>query len=214
MDIKAICERLGLTQGEFARKAGVSKQTLHNWATGKSDPTATALRNISNIFDIAPSYLLNGEGEMISPKSTLADVGISDDFIGVPLFNDVKAAAGGGYYAGHERPSNFLIFRKDWVRKHNLSKDLSVIHVSGDSMAPTFASGDAILVDHDKTSTPEGSIIVVRTEDGVVVKRSGGRVGTQLLLLSDNPAVPPRTIELANDSYAVIGRVVWFGRNI
>ncbi|MDR2884849.1 MAG: helix-turn-helix domain-containing protein [Deferribacteraceae bacterium] len=64
MNIKGLCEKLQITQVEFARRIGVSTQTLHNWSTGKSEPTVGALRVIHNTFDISARWLLMGVGEV------------------------------------------------------------------------------------------------------------------------------------------------------
>ena len=42
IDVKAIREKTGLSQGRFANLIGVSKRTLENWEQGRRHPTGPA----------------------------------------------------------------------------------------------------------------------------------------------------------------------------
>jgi putative transcriptional regulator len=42
VDVKAMRERLGLTQGEFSGMIGVSVRTLQNWEQGRREPEGPA----------------------------------------------------------------------------------------------------------------------------------------------------------------------------
>ncbi len=57
-------------------------------------------------------------------------------------------------------------------------------------------------------------IFVIRAENGLVVKRSGGLNGPELTLISDNPVIGKRVVNLSTGDVAVIGRVVWYGRSV
>lgn len=51
VDVKALRERLGLTQNEFSRMIGVSIKTLQNWEQGRREPEGPAkalLRVVEN----------------------------------------------------------------------------------------------------------------------------------------------------------------------
>lgn len=50
MDIKAIREKLGLTQEEIARKLGVSWGTIARWEAGKSKPSKLARKALENLL--------------------------------------------------------------------------------------------------------------------------------------------------------------------
>lgn len=39
IDILELREKLFMTQDEFARLIGVTRQTVHNWETGRFEPT-------------------------------------------------------------------------------------------------------------------------------------------------------------------------------
>ena len=77
-------------------------------------------------------------------------------------------------------------------------------------MEPTLPDGCVILLDRNRTRRHAGHIFVVRTEDGLVVKRAG-KDQDGWRLVSDHPAwapVPwPQTAEL-------IGEVKWMSREL
>jgi len=130
---------------------------------------------------------------------------------------DVDASAGPGAFDGDERATAHIAFDPAWLRQLARSGPelLSIIRVQGDSMAPTLADGDEILVDRgDAAPRLRDGIYVLRIDDALVVKRLGvNPAGRTLSVRSDNPAYPgwPDCDPAAVD---IVGRVVWTGRRI
>lgn len=88
----------------------------------------------------------------------------------------------------------------------------AMLRVRGDSMEPTLADGDRIMIDErdtEVTATPR--IFVVRHQDDMLVKRvskpDGGRM-PDFVLASDNPAYAP----IITSTIDIVGRVVWLSR--
>ena len=50
-DIKQIREELLLTQEEFAKKLGVSFETVNRWENGRHEPTMKAKRKIKRLYE-------------------------------------------------------------------------------------------------------------------------------------------------------------------
>ncbi len=86
-------------------------------------------------------------------------------------------------------------------------RDLFAVRVRGDSMEPTLSEGDIVLFVRD--GEPEsGKIVAVHVpDDGLIVKRLQ-RVGDAWLLVSDNPAHPPRELEDGERIFGVAKAVV------
>ena len=86
-------------------------------------------------------------------------------------------------------------------------RDLFAVRVRGDSMEPTLSEGDIVLFVRD--GEPEsGKIVAVHMpDDGLIVKRLQ-RVGDAWLLVSDNPAHPPRELEDGERIFGVAKAVV------
>lgn len=108
-----------------------------------------------------------------------------------------------------------LAFHAGWVAglASNHLESLALLRVEGDSMLPTLAPGDQLLIDRDDAGT--------RLRDGLYVLRIDGAVMVKRLAV--NPSSREITIISDNDSYPmwdscdasrldVVGRVVWAGR--
>ncbi len=127
----------------------------------------------------------------------------------------VGASAGPGALPGDEQPQARIGFETRWLRDLTSNPDaVSAIRVTGDSMVPTLADGDDILVDRsDAGERLRDGIYVLRIDDAVNVKRVAMTPGKRFTILSDNPAYPPLA-DWRPDQVAVIGRVIWVGRKV
>ncbi|MDR0453497.1 MAG: helix-turn-helix transcriptional regulator [Deferribacteraceae bacterium] len=217
VDIKKICEVLKITQAEFAGKIGVSTQTLHSWMTGKNEPTGDKLKTISSLFDVSPIWLLTGEGEMLSSdveKGKLSTDG--GGFVYIPRYN-VAVAAGGGVATDYEHEIDKLAFQKKWINKQPYpANTLSMVTVTGDSMEPTYKNHDIVMITTE-ISNLSPAVYVIRNSDGLRLKRLYKDKDGCLHIISDNKVYPeeiykPEEIEAGN--IEIIGKVVWFGRNV
>jgi phage repressor protein C with HTH and peptisase S24 domain len=146
------------------------------------------------------------------PEEGLSDHGL----VSVPRLQ-VGASAGAGALGGEERAGSHFAFDAKWLRTIGAGdpKRLSIIRVEGDSMVPTLADGDEILVDADGARDRlRDGIYVLRMDDALVVKRlalnpAGGRASIQ----SDNDAYPSWP-DCPLSAIEIVGRVVWAGRRI
>ena len=134
-------------------------------------------------------------------------------------FLDIHASAGGGTLvdAAADTATAALAFPRPWLRKISPSKieALKLITISGDSMAPVLEHGDTVMLDTDQTRPSPPGIFILHDGLGLVAKRIELVPSTNPQLLricSENPAYTnyQRTI----DEVQIIGRVVWFARNL
>ncbi len=56
-EVKAIRDKVGLSQSRFAEMVGVSKRTIENWEQGRRHPTGPA-RALLKILEADPQYAL------------------------------------------------------------------------------------------------------------------------------------------------------------
>jgi repressor LexA len=135
-----------------------------------------------------------------------------DGLVEVPRL-DVGASAGpGGLVEGEarRRPGALspALLRELGVR----AEAASMIRVKGDSMLPTLADGDEILVDRDRRRVEgRGGVFVIRLDGELMVKRLRVVVGG-IELVSDNPEWKTRLV--AARDLDVVGRVAWLGRAV
>lgn len=136
-------------------------------------------------------------------------------FFGVPRLA-VGASAGAGALAGEEIRVGAIGFDPGWLRREGLIPErLSVVRVEGDSMMPTLADGDEIMVDTgDRAERLRDGIYVIRIDDAIKVKRLSRAPGRgRVSVVSDNPAYP-RFDDVALSDVGIVGRVVWTGRRL
>ena len=131
--------------------------------------------------------------------------------VAVPRLS-VQASAGPGSEVEGEFQIGAYRFDAAWLRAIGQAtpEDLSIIRVSGDSMAPTLNDGDDALV--NRAATLRDGIYVLRRDDALMVKRLAlAPTSSTVTISSDNPAYPTwRDCPL--DSVQLIGRVVWSSR--
>ena len=128
--------------------------------------------------------------------------------------NELAAAAGGGAEVYDETVVGRLWFRRDWLQSNGIDpKQCNVISVRGGSMEPTLPDGCSILVDRSRSGTRrrDGRIFVLRTDDGLVVKRVSKDEKGRWLVVSDNPDWPPAPLLYGTD---IIGEVRWVARTL
>ena len=79
--------------------------------------------------------------------------------------------------------------------------------VAGDSMAPAICDGDLVVLDAGRAEPLDSRVFVVRTGEGVLVKRLR-RTDDRWDLESDNSAYEPRAV---TGQDRILGQVAWTG---
>lgn len=127
----------------------------------------------------------------------------------------IEASAGSGALTDVEALAGQVGFDEKWLKKMGCEPaQLSLIRVSGDSMAPTLIDGDDIMVDRGAANRPlRDGIHVVRLDDVLMVKRLAKGPSGTISVLSDNP-VYPNWSNVEGIEITIIGRVVWAGRRL
>ena len=136
-------------------------------------------------------------------------------FASVPILS-VAASAGPGSFLSGEAVLAHYGFDRRWLKSISRTPDqLSIISVRGDSMQPTLAEGDDILVDMgDAAAQLRDGIYVLRVDEVLLVKRLAlSPANGSISIRSDNPAYPAWE-ECAASDIQVIGRVIWAGRRL
>ena len=161
-------------------------------------------------------WIAQGATTALEVLDTLGNPVDLSEFVFIPRYN-VKVAAGHGYVVEDEKPRFTMAFRKYWIRFHLRTdpKSLSIVKVTGDSMEGILFDGDNVLVDHSRNQ-PGNGLYVLRIGEELIVKRTQTLPGNHLLVSSANEAYQPFELNLADETSGVeiIGKVVWFGRQI
>ncbi len=141
---------------------------------------------------------------LVAPKGKLLEFPTGAKPI---VVHRLATAAGSGALDLDETIKTYAWFRSEWLSRKGLVADkCAIISVMGKSMEPTLPDGCVILMDRNRTRRREGHIFVVRTEDGLIVKRAGKDEKDNWRLVSEHPEWKP--VPWPEDA-VMMGEVKW-----
>lgn len=200
--IKELRNSLNLTQQLFASEIGATREVIANIESEKTNITAEQIAKVIELYNVNPTWLLTGEGKMISSSNDSQELLISTK-TNVVLY-DIDASAGGLIAAQNEKGE----LLDQWFIPELIGEHIA-INVLGNSMSPTMEEGDKIVAKECyRNDLRDGQIyIVVSTDNNVRVKRL--RMGNEVLMLwSDNVAFVPRHEQIKPDDIIKLFHVV------
>jgi phage repressor protein C with HTH and peptisase S24 domain len=207
------------TQREFAKKLLFSSNYLSEVESGKTKPSLELLLMISHITKYSLHWLLTGQGPLFIEatdsmvREDPASYGALGELIFVPglscedeVGRDVQGVeeAGGARYA----------FRRQWLQSKGSVEELVHMEARGDSMEPTIADGDMVLINSAQKKVIGGTLYALRTKNAVMVKRLQPIGTARLQVMSDNKLYDSYEIDLDIGDIEIIGQVVWIGREV
>lgn len=215
-------DKMGKNQVELAALAGTSQVTISNILNGVTKSPRNGLQ-IAKALKISPEWLLNGTGDMVQPQieSNIAETGLfdlwdrntplNDDEVEVPLFQEIRLAAGNGFADDIMDYNNFkLRFSRATLRRQGVHYENAVCVVAdGNSMEPVIPNGATVGIDTGNKTIRDGSIYAIN---------HGGLLRIKLLYNMPNNQIKIRSYntdeyddEIANlDEVSVIGKVFWY----
>jgi phage repressor protein C with HTH and peptisase S24 domain len=211
-------------QSALASFLNIRKASVTGAKQRDAFPAEWALR-IAGEYDLSTDWIMTGKGPMRregggSEVDRVEEAGVpyklSNDYVEVPRY-DIKAAAGAGADIQSEQIVDHLAFKRDFIRdKLRVRPDkLALINTIGDSMEPTILADDLLLINLDINHTTGDGIYILQGDMGLQVKRVQSMIGGGLVIKSDNPRYDALNVGLDQlDLVHIVGRVVWFGRQI
>lgn len=161
--------------------------------------------------DVSMSTALYSKNE--EQSQCIAGIEIPISQIKIPLLANRASMGLGLDQLDTDMVIGALTVQKSWVSKNlpNISRpeNLRFIHGYGDSMKPTFADGDVLLVDTGTRAAEVDGVYVLEVHEQLYIKRVSRRFDGRHEISSDNPSV--KTVEVLNGDHSVEikGRVVW-----
>ncbi|GBQ52862.1 S24 family peptidase [Acidomonas methanolica] len=195
------------------RNSGISQSSLNEYLKGRTLRVDTALR-LAAACDVSPQWLIFGVADIDSPR--LGDS--SPEGVLVRVYDEAEASAGHGSL-GLDTPQP----RQVSISRHFLEdlglqpKHTIILKVRGDSMEPTLATGDRVLVD----TSPRRMLAAVTlfvSNGMLMVKRLSPTATGTIKIISDNNRYPPEEIPITkfrwgqpddDDTITIIGRVAY-----
>ncbi|MGH7814538.1 MAG: XRE family transcriptional regulator [Candidatus Binataceae bacterium] len=203
-----VMERFGSVAG-LARAVGISDNAIYKWLAGRGQPSVANLIALARTGGVSLEWLATGK-EPAPAAAAATGPANRGDFIFMPR-NRLRPLGGRGAPAPCDQVVDYLAFRAQWaLRRLGVEpRDLLLIEIAGDSMAPTIESGDLVLADLGEPRFRQDGAYLIRHAEGLSVKRLQRRPDGKVMLRSDNPAYAP--IVAAPESIAIVGRVIWVG---
>jgi phage repressor protein C with HTH and peptisase S24 domain len=210
----------GFKQKELANILKVSLPTMNHYESGKRAPNSKILSQIANTLGCDPGWLLTGEGQA-EKKEVLLNEPISssalNDFVLLPRYN-IESSVGSVSVIHSEQIVDHLAFKASWVSKElgTDPKNLLLINSIGDSMEPTFRSGDLLLVDRKKALMKGDGIYLINFDDGLIVKRLEWMMDGTVVIRGDNTSISreQKLTAIEMEKLHILGRVVWVGGKV
>ncbi|MEL7084855.1 MAG: S24 family peptidase [Cyanobacteria bacterium J06597_1] len=207
LGLKTFANRLKQAIGDeavyaFGRRAGLSDTSLRSYLKGAAVPGIDKAVAMAETAGVALQWLITGDGDMRDGDAA------DDDFVGIPLV-DAEVSAGPGLLAREEDVREVVAFDRQWLRSKlgTNPSQLTLVTVSGDSMAPTLMDGDTIFVDRQVNELRDG-IYVFQMNGDLLVKRLQKLPGSLISVISDNPKFQTFTVDMndCDNQIAIVGR--------
>lgn len=112
------------------------------------------------------------------------------------------------------------MFKAEWLRNELQARpsDVRLLFVAGDSMEPDLRAGDIVMIDIRDTGAAFEGYYVLRLDGALLVKQLQRLPGGVLEISSRNHAYKTFTVKMErpadDNSFAIIGRVVWACRRV
>jgi phage repressor protein C with HTH and peptisase S24 domain len=207
------------TQKEFAKNLIFSSSYLSEVESGKTKPSLELLLKISQITNYSLHWLLTGEGPLFIEatasmvREDSASYGALGEFTLVPRFSPADEA-GTDVKGIEKRGRDRYAFRRAWLHSKGNVEELVLIEARGDSMDPTIADGDAVLINCAKKKVIDGNMYALRTKNAVMVRRLQPIGAARIKVMSDNKLYDSYEIDLESGDIEIIGQVIWIGREV
>ncbi|NBX03897.1 MAG: LexA family transcriptional regulator [Alphaproteobacteria bacterium] len=207
--LKAQMHHCDISSAELAKRADVKTSFIYDVLSGKSaNPSPAKLARLAEVLGISLSALI-GSADARDEQDTPPN-----NYVAISRIT-VSIRAGSARVL--EEKAEPYYFREAWVRERlgaNPS-DMRMMRIVGDGMEPTLCNGDMVMLNvAKKTATPPGIFVLFDGND-LAVKRLeylAHEAPPRLRIMSDNKKYA--AYERLFDEATIIGRVVWFAREI
>lgn len=199
--IKKLRESRGLTQLVLAQKANIGSGTLGDIESGRNKSTIKTVSKIAHALNLTQEEKSMLEaaflGKDLKKESVFLEQ-IKDPIkmMTIPVYSSVAAGCG---YVPDAEPI-------DYISIPEINGDCVGVKVDGDSMEPTFYSGDIVILKKNvEVALGEIGVFINKCTGESLVKRLKKKNGV-FTLESDNHIFPDKEID--SDEIACCGKVV------
>lgn len=213
--LKEELEMPGRSQSALARFLGLSSAAIVN-------RMCTGERKISAVeADKIRAYLKGtARGRRPVPEAHIdntPDIPDADplrDYVEVEVLPTFGGLGPGG--TGDGQRETQLVPRSLVERElRSNAADLLIIDCRGDSMEPIFFNGDQVIIDRRHTTLAQPGLFALWDGDGYVIKNlQRDRQAGRIKVFAENPKYDPEFYSEGDDRLVIMGRPVWFARQL
>ena len=174
-NLNAALDRRGAIPSGYGRVVGVaelfgvSQNTAANWLKGDGVPEVSRLPEIADILGTTVEQLVVGD----HGQSTHV---IDENYVMVDMHEEGSL----GGYSWYTLPET--------LRSLGLPKDIKMLQVSSDDMAPYVSSGDVVIYDPRVRRIQANGVFVFQIGERFVVRRVQRGIKGDIRLTCDNPS--------------------------
>jgi len=200
--LKMLVRSQNLTHGDFAKKNGISLNSMSRYINNKRSPEPEFLTKLAE-QKVNLNWLLSGEGgmyvsapwdpkpesslksklEVVSAKDRLSDCG-NDSYnrtVLLPILAEISAGMPAEAMEDFEY-DNFVELPRIYLKDH--LDNYMVFRVNGHSMEPQIMHSDIVVIQRkDDWSNTDNSVCAVRLNGGITLKRIQFDLQRQQVLL-------------------------------
>lgn len=218
--VRAAIQRSGKPREHFDRliqkRTGTTGKPIYDIERGKSRrPSVETLRLVAEAFELPLSYFTATDPEQpMYSLPTVREVDDTDDLVDIVKL-DLSLSMGPGTLIGDYVEETVYKFDQQLLRMITRSpaSRLRMVTGIGDSMYPTLAHGDSILIDTtERMLSRQDGIYWIDLHGAAGLKRLRTIGGGRILVQSDNPAVRDQEVEA--EELRIDGRAIWYMRGL
>lgn len=198
-----------------SEKSGVALSTLNGALAGKNQPRASAMAAIAAATGRSLDWLMKLSDSPSRASAQDAVVSPMDDLVHVERLA-FAGSAGTGSLVIQETAGSVPVARHLLQRLHLRPEYARMLDATGDSMLPTIADGDPLLLDISadaRSRVVDNKIYAFTIGNEAFLKRLRREPG-QLMMVSDNVDLFPARPIPAGEPFRIIGRVRWGAREL
>jgi phage repressor protein C with HTH and peptisase S24 domain len=198
------------SQMELAKILGVNRSSITQAKKKGIVPSKWVLILFKH-YALNPAWLEKGDGPIFLKQAEHCD--IEQEYRFVPKVR-ARLCAGSGSFETDPGVKDGYFFQNKWIKQKGSPEDMVLMDIFGNSMEPELKNGDTVLVDCSQKDILAGLLYAVGIEDTIMVKRIEKHPG-KLILRNDNRGYAPVIVEGEDiNRVRIIGRVIWFCRNL
>lgn len=215
--LRARANQLGISPAHIAKMAGVNRSFVYDILRGRSTrPGIDKLAEVARVLKVDRDWLIHGIGDVEGTPPFIENP--DETFVSIAHASPRPSMGGGTVVEDQgDTAGRAYHFRRSWIRNSLKASpsQLRIMHVEGDSMAPTLLDGDTVLVDMTRRAPNPPGIFVLDDGMGLVAKRLEHIANSDppaVRIISDNRLYSP--YERSAEEIHIVGRIRWFAREI